>query len=271
MWEAARRVGSLAGRRFGCAGRHRSGEREVGQCLTTSLLAGWAAACSPHVLPKDPNVRHVVIGGRSAVEERNIHVRLGFPRLDAFTGRLGYSTLPEPFADDGAYSAARQDAGRIILDQLDGLYPRAPRRLQRMARWGLRGMGYDVASVTSSARRTTSAAPHQYQAPGGPLATECLARPLHAEPDSRGLPGGLRSVWTAQRGLRRRGAGPLGRSGHPGDGRRCSTAVRLPHPAMSRPNLAVEPSFSSTVLFEGDRAIRCRPTTRRDARFPGRA
>src|SRR5271167_867222 len=40
------------------------------------------------------------------------------------------------------------------------------------------------------------------------------------------------------------------------DGRRCSTAVGYLHPAMSRPNLTVEPfTLVHRVLFEGGRAV----------------
>ena len=135
---------------------------------------------------------------------------------------------------------ARQGAGRLVLDQRDGLHPRRSGRLRPL---GAEGRARLVLSRTCCPTSSASRAGRTARASiAAPTATSACNG---ARPRTRCSPPGSRPrAWPACRSptttTRSSGEG-FGRSQYSiRDGKRCSAAVGYLHPAMKRKNLTVE-------------------------------
>ena len=116
--------------------------------------AGSAGCVLAARLSEDPDVSVALIEAGPPDTIENIHVPVAFPALFRTQVDWDYSTTAEPHVDRRRdLPAARQDARRLLLHQRDGLHPRQPRRLRRLARGGLRGVGLRRAAPLLQARR----------------------------------------------------------------------------------------------------------------------
>ena len=119
--------------------------------------AGSAGCVLAARLSEDPDVSVLLIEAGPPDDKENIHVPAAFGSLFKTDVDWDYATvargrLQQP--DD--VHAARQDARRLLVDQRDGLHPRAPRRLRRLGEGT--GWGYDEVLPYFKRARTTSAA-----------------------------------------------------------------------------------------------------------------
>ena len=219
--------------------------------------AGSAGCVLAARLTEDPDVSVLLIEAGPPDTIENIHVPVAFGQLFRTEVDWDYSTAAEPFADRRRIYLPRGKTLGGSSSTNAMVYIRGNRadydgwRDELAARAG----AMTSCSLTSSAPRTTSAAPLSCTAAGGPL-TVCDDRAPNPITDAfleacaqAGLPAN-----EDFNGAEQDGFGRYQRTQR--EGRRCSAAVAYLHPAISRPNLTVETYMQvHRVLFEGERAV----------------
>jgi choline dehydrogenase-like flavoprotein len=116
--------------------------------------AGSAGCVLAARLSDDPSVSVCLLeaGAPDAADE--IHLPAGVLAVGQSKYDWGFLSDPEP-GFDGAPTPAptRADPRRIVLDQRDGLHPRQPHGLRRLAGDGLRRLGLGRRAAVLPARR----------------------------------------------------------------------------------------------------------------------
>ena len=280
---AALRGGEPMPARFGL------GERAVGQSMRTSgsgadhvapvplALSAPRPRGSGHVRlrdrrrrlgrlrPRQPPVRGpgrrrvcLVEAGPPDTEE-GLHIPVAFSQLYKTPFDWDFTTEPEPALDDrSVYLPRGHVLGGSSLAERDDLHPRQPRATTtswarpRQRRLGLRRRP----AATSSARRTTSAAPRSYHGTGGPLSVSDR-HSIHPLADAfveAATQAGLEAPNDDFNGGEQDGVGRYQVTQR--NGMRCSTAVAYLHPVLRapEPHAASPMALVTRVLFDGTRA-----------------
>ena len=170
-----------------------------------------------------------------------------------------YHTEPEPGLERPAHAyAARQGAGRLLVDQWPGLHPRQRRTTSSAGRRRARA-GWGYRDVLPYFRRAESRAEggDEYRGVDGPLGTRygTLANPLHAAWLAAAQAGRL----PADRRRQRLPAGGLRADGHDGRPAACAASAANAYLRPACAVAAISPSrparWRRAILFEGRRAV----------------
>jgi len=218
--------------------------------------AGSAGCVLASRLTEDPAVKVLLIEAGPPDSMENIHVPVAFSQLLHSQVDWDYSTLPEPFADRRRVQLPRGKTlgGSSSINWM--VYIRGHRAdFDEWRDVGCEGWGYDDLLPYFKRSEDNERGASEFHGAGGPLSVS----------DGRSRNPMTEAFLEAcdQAGKRRNedfnGAEQDGFGRYQltqGDGKRCSTAVGYLHPAMSRPNLTVEPfTLVHRVLFEGGRAV----------------
>ena len=218
--------------------------------------AGSAGCVLANRLSEDPDVSVALIEAGPPDTLENIHVPVAFGQLFRTEVDWDYSTAAEPFADRRRIYLPRGKTLGGSSSTNAMVYIRGNRA--DYDGWrdnGCEGWGFDDLLPYFKRAEDNERGASELHGAGGPLTVSedrapnpitdafleaCAQAGLPANEDFNGAEqDGFGRYQRTQR-----------------DGRRCSAAVAYLHPAMSRPNLTVEPYMQvHRVLFEGERAV----------------